>query len=154
MGYPYLLNATYTNLSRRPSFSSTDQPDNKYQARRSNIPGQNNNYSNVIQNHALKDHQFLVSGALDHKPITILIDTGSSITILLVVHCPTTATYIVFSFRGNSPVIPDYLFSDTHQPLYQYQSYQQCIHTTHTCLHTIPPPSPHNCNPQPSLSCH
>ena len=48
---------------------------------RSNIPGQNNNYSNVIQNHPLKDHQCIVSGTLDHKPITILIDTGSSISL-------------------------------------------------------------------------
>ena len=82
MGYPYPRNAIYTNPSRRPPFSFTNQTDNKYQARRSNIPGQNNNYSNVIQNHALKDRQCLVSDTLDHKPITILINTGSSITLL------------------------------------------------------------------------
>ena len=82
MGCPYLHNAIYTNPSRRPPFSSADQTDNKYQARRSNIPGQNNNYSDVIQNHALKDCQCLVSGTLDHKPITILIDTGFSISLL------------------------------------------------------------------------
>ena len=82
MGYPYPRNAIYTNPSRRPPFSFANQTDNKYQARRSNIPGQNNNYSNVIQNHALKDRQCLVSDTLDHKPITILIDTGSSITLL------------------------------------------------------------------------
>ena len=82
MGYPYPRNATYTNASRRPPFSSADQTDNKYQVGRSNIPGQNSNYSNVIQNHALKDHQCLVSGTLDHKPIMILIDTGSSISLL------------------------------------------------------------------------
>ena len=82
MGYPYPRNATYTNASRRPPFSSADQTDNKYQAGRSNIPGQNSNYSNVIQNHALKDRQCLVSGTLDHKPIIILIDTGSSISLL------------------------------------------------------------------------
>ena len=81
MGYPYLRKATYTNPSRRPPFSSADQTDNKYQARRSNIPDQNNNYSNIIKNHALKDRQCLVSGTLDHKPITILIDTGSSINL-------------------------------------------------------------------------
>ena len=82
MGYPYPRNVTYTNPSRRPPFSSADQTDNKYQARRSNIAGQNNNYSNVIQNHTLKDRQCLVSGTLDHKPITILIDTGFSISLL------------------------------------------------------------------------
>ena len=82
MGYPYPRNATYTNPSRQPPFSSSDQTDNKYQARRSNIPGQNNNYSNVIQNHALQDRQGLVSGTLDSKPISILIDTGSSISLL------------------------------------------------------------------------
>ena len=82
MGYPYPRNTIYTNPSRRPPFSSADQTDNKYQARRSNIPGQNNNYSNVIQNHALKDCQCLVSCTLDHKTITILIDTGSSISLL------------------------------------------------------------------------
>ena len=82
MGYPYPWNATYTNPFRRPPFSSADQTDNKYQARGSNISGQKNNYSNVIQSHALKDHQCLASGTLDHKPITILIDTGSSISLL------------------------------------------------------------------------
>ena len=53
MGYPYPPDATYTNSSRRLPFSSADQTDDKYQTRRSNIPGQNNNYSNVIQNDAL-----------------------------------------------------------------------------------------------------
>ena len=80
--YPYPRNATYTNPSWRPPFSSASQTDSKYQARRSNISGQNNNYSNIIQNNALKDRQCLVSGTLDHKPITILIDTGSSISLL------------------------------------------------------------------------
>ena len=51
-------------------------------ARTSNILGQNTNYSNVIQNHALKDRPCLVSSTLDNKPITILIDTGSSISLL------------------------------------------------------------------------
>ena len=51
-------------------------------ARRSNILGQNTNYSNVIQNHALKDRPCLVSSTLDNKPITILIDRGSSINLL------------------------------------------------------------------------
>ena len=55
-------------------------------ARRSNIPGQlyyyNTNYSNVIQNHPLHDWECLVCGSLDDKPITILIDTGSSISLL------------------------------------------------------------------------
>ena len=46
--------ATYTNPSRRPPFSSTDQTDNKYQAIRSNIPGQSSNYSNTIQNSKLR----------------------------------------------------------------------------------------------------
>ena len=82
LGYPYPRNSTYTSPSRGPPFSSTDQTDRKYQARRSNIPCQNNNYGNVIQNHALKDRQCLVSGTLDHKPITILTDTGSSINLL------------------------------------------------------------------------
>ena len=82
MGYPYLQNATYTNPSRWPPFYFADQADNKYQAKRSNIPGQNNSYSNVIQNHALQDQQCLVSGTLDSKPITILIDIGSSIILL------------------------------------------------------------------------
>ena len=82
MGYPYPRYATYTNPSRRLPFSSTDQTDNEYQARRSNIPGQDNNYSNVIQNHALQDRQCLVSGTLDSKPFSILIDTGSSTSLL------------------------------------------------------------------------
>ena len=82
MGYPYPRNATHTNSSRRPAFSFADQTDNKYEARTSNIPGPHNNYSNLIQNHALKDRQCLVSGTLDDKPITILIDTGSSINLL------------------------------------------------------------------------
>ena len=82
MCYPNPRNAKYTNPSRRPPFSSADQTDSKYQARRSNIPGQNNTYSNVIQNHALKDRQCLVSGTLDQKPTTMLIDTGSSISLL------------------------------------------------------------------------
>ena len=60
-------------------FPSADQA-NKYQARRSNIPGQHKNYSNVIQNHALQYRQCLVSDNLDNKSITILIDTGSSIS--------------------------------------------------------------------------
>ena len=78
----YPRNATYTYSSRRPPFSSADQTDNRYQVRRSNIPGHNNNYSNIIQNHALKDRQCHVSGTLDHKRITILINTGSSICLL------------------------------------------------------------------------
>ena len=81
MDYPYPPDATYTNPSRRPPFSS-NQTDSKYQARRSNIPGQNNNYSNMIQNDALQDRQCLVSGTVDSKPITILIDNGSSISVL------------------------------------------------------------------------
>ena len=80
LSYPYPHNATYTNPLRRPPFSSVDQTGNKDQARRSNIPGQNNNYSNIIQNHVLKDRRCLVSGTLNHKPITILIDIGSSIS--------------------------------------------------------------------------
>ena len=89
MGCPYLHNAIYTNPSRRPPFSSADQTDNKYQAKKFNIPGQSNNYSNVIQNHALKDRQCLVSGTLYHKPIAILIDKGSSISLLdEQLHCP------------------------------------------------------------------
>ena len=82
MGYPYPPDATCTNPLRRPSFSSVNQTNNKYQAGRSNIPGQNNNYSNVIQDHALQDRECLVSGTLDHKPMTVLIDTGSSISLL------------------------------------------------------------------------
>ena len=82
MGYPYPRDATYNNPSRQPPFSSANQTDNKYRATRSNIPGKNNNYSNVIQNHALKDRQCLVSGSLDNKPATFLIDTGCSISLL------------------------------------------------------------------------
>ena len=82
MGYSYPQDAIYTNPSRRPPFLSVDLNDNKYQARRSNIPGQQNNYSNVIQNHALQDRQCLVSGSLDNKSIFILIDTGSSISLM------------------------------------------------------------------------
>ena len=78
MGYPYPPNATYTNPLRRPSFSSVNQINNKYQAGRSNIPGQNNNYSKVIQNHALQDRQCLVSGTLDHKPLDV---TAASYTV-------------------------------------------------------------------------
>ena len=104
MGYPYPRNATYTNLSRRPPFSSADQTHNKYQAGRSNIPGQNNNYSNVIQNHALKDRQCLVSGTLDHKPIMIFIDTDSSISLSwmknYIARCPIATTYTVFGSKG------------------------------------------------------
>ena len=59
IGYPYPLNATYTSFSRRPPFSTADQTDNKYQARRTNIPGQHSNCSNVIQNHSLQDKQCL-----------------------------------------------------------------------------------------------
>ena len=36
----------------------------------------------MIQNHALLDRQCLVSGSLDDIPVTILIDTGSSISLL------------------------------------------------------------------------
>ena len=82
MGYSYPQDAIHTNPSRRPTFQSTDHTDNRYQARRSNIPYQHNNYNNVIQNHALLDCQCLVSGSLDNIPITILIDTGSSISLL------------------------------------------------------------------------
>ena len=82
MWYPYPQDAIYTNPSRRPPFPSADQTDNKCQARRSNIPGQQHNYSNVTQNHALQDRQCLISGSLDNKPITILIDTGSSISLM------------------------------------------------------------------------
>ena len=57
MGYPYLRDAPSTSPLRRPPFSSADQTGNKYQARRTNIPGQHNNYSNVIQNCPLQDQQ-------------------------------------------------------------------------------------------------
>ena len=57
IGYPYLLDATYTSPSRRPPFSSADQTDNKYRARGTNIPVQHNNYSNVIQNDPFQDQQ-------------------------------------------------------------------------------------------------
>ena len=40
VGYPYPQDVTYTNPSRQPPFSCAGQTDNKYQARRSNIPGQ------------------------------------------------------------------------------------------------------------------
>ena len=82
MGYPYPQDAVHTNPWRRPTFQSTDHADKRYQARRSNIPGQHNNYNNMIQNHALMDCQCLVSGSLDNIPNTTLIDTGSSINLL------------------------------------------------------------------------
>ena len=66
-----------TPVPHKQPFSSADQTD-KYQAKRSNIPGQNNNHSNMIQSYALQDRQCLASDTLDSKPITILIDTGSS----------------------------------------------------------------------------
>ena len=82
MGYPYQRDVAYTNPSQRPPFSSAGQTKKQVPARRSNILGQNTNYSNVIQNHALKDQPCLVSSTLDNKPFTILIDTGSSISLL------------------------------------------------------------------------
>ena len=82
MGYHYPQDAIYSNPSRKPLPLCTNQTNSKYQARRSNIPSQHKNYNNVIQNHALQDQQCLVSGNLDNKPITILIDTGSSISLL------------------------------------------------------------------------
>ena len=82
MGYPYPQDAIYPNPSQNPSFPSAHQAGNKYQSRRCSIPDQRNNYCNVIQHHALQDQECLVSGSLDNKPITILIDTGSSISLL------------------------------------------------------------------------
>ena len=82
LGYPSQQDAVYTNPSRRPPSPSADRTDSKYQARRSNIPGQQHNYSNVIQNYALQEGQCLVSGSLDNKPITILIDKGFSISLM------------------------------------------------------------------------
>ena len=81
MRYPYLQDAIHTNPSRRPTLQSTDHADNRSQARRSNIPCQHSIYNNVIQNHALLDRQGLGSGSLDNIPITIFIDTGSSISL-------------------------------------------------------------------------
>ena len=52
MGHHYPQDSIYTNPSRKPPFPPANQTDNKYQARRSNIPSQHKNYSNVIQNHA------------------------------------------------------------------------------------------------------
>ena len=78
MGYPYPQDVVHTNPPRWPTFQSTDPADNRYQARRSNIPTQQNNYNNMIQNHTLLDCQCVVSGSLENIPITILIDTGSS----------------------------------------------------------------------------
>ena len=82
MEYPYPQDALYTNPSRRPTFQFTNHTDNKYQAERSNNPGQHNNYNNVIQDHALLDCQCLASGSLNDIPITILIDTNSSVSLL------------------------------------------------------------------------
>ena len=48
----------------------------------SNIPSLSKNYSYVIQNHALQEQQCLVSGKVDNKIISILINTGSSIGLL------------------------------------------------------------------------
>ena len=81
MGYQYPQDPIYTNPSRKPSFPPDNQTDNMHQARRSNIPREHKNYSNVIQNHALKDRQCPVSSNVDNKPITILIDTGTSISL-------------------------------------------------------------------------
>ena len=82
MEYPYPQDAIYTNHSQKPPFPSAHQANNKYQARRSNIPGQHKDYNNVIKNHALQDRQCLLSGYLDKNSITILIDAGSSISLL------------------------------------------------------------------------
>ena len=80
MGYPYPQDTTYPYPLRNPPFPSAHQADNKYQARRSNIPDQQKKCSNVTQHHALQEQQCLVSGSLDNKPITILIYKGSSIS--------------------------------------------------------------------------
>ena len=82
VGYPYPQDAVHTSPSRRPTLQSTDHANNRYQARRSNVPGQHNNYNNVVQHHALLHCQCLVSGSLDDIPISVLIDTGSSIRLL------------------------------------------------------------------------
>ena len=47
----------YQSLTTTIILSFADQTDNKYQARRTNISGQHNNYSNMIQNHHLQDQQ-------------------------------------------------------------------------------------------------
>ena len=80
MGYPYQQDTTYPCPLRNPPFPSAHQADNKYQARRSKIPDQQNKCSNVIQHHVLQEQQCLLSGSLDNKPITILIYKGSSIS--------------------------------------------------------------------------
>ena len=82
MEYPYPQDVVYTNPSRPPPFQSPSHTSNKYQVRRSIIPGQHNSYSTVIQNHALQDSQCFASSSLDNKPIMILIDAGSSINLL------------------------------------------------------------------------
>ena len=82
MGYPYPQDAIYTNPSWTPPFPSANRTGNKYQAKRSNISGQQNNYSNVIQIHALQDQQCLISARLDNKPIMILIDKGCPMSLL------------------------------------------------------------------------
>ena len=81
IGYPYLRDATYTSPSRRPPFSSADQTDNKYQARRTNIPGQHNDFSNVIQNHPFQNQQCLhplINAAHIHNTYTPPIHTPNT----------------------------------------------------------------------------
>ena len=55
MRYRYAQDAIYLNPLRIPPSPSSDQVDNEYQGRRSNIPDQQNNCSNNIQHHALQD---------------------------------------------------------------------------------------------------
>ena len=95
MGYPYSRNATYINPSRRPAFSSADQTDNKYQARRSNISGQNKCLVPVpcIRHFASQTYHVFDRYRLLYKPL-------GWATILVVVLCSTASIYTVFSFWG------------------------------------------------------
>lgn len=58
----------------KPSSQFENQPNEKYQVMRSNIPSQPKNYYKVIQSHGLHEQQCLVSGKLDDKIISILMD--------------------------------------------------------------------------------
>lgn len=69
-------NYIYTTAPREPASQFENQPNAKYQTRRSNTQSQPKSYSYMIQDHALHELQCLVSGKLDNKIISILIDSN------------------------------------------------------------------------------
>ena len=66
----------------KPSSQFENQPNEKYQVMRSNIPSQPKNYYKVIQSHGLHEQQCLVSGKQDNKIIYVSVDTDSSTSLL------------------------------------------------------------------------